>query len=275
MTGDDSHADHGLDIRPMALGKLRPPAEPTVRAAACVAVAYYLTAELGAALAFPSAPVSLLWAPNAILLAALVLAKRRYWWVYLATVLPAHLLAQLPNVAPEVVVIQYVVNCSTALIGAFALSAFAPDAGRFNTVKAAIGLIAFGALLASVSTSILLAAAFLALGLIRNFWVTVFARALTNAFAILTLVPLIVRAATWIRSGGRPVPAMRAAEGCLLFVTLAAVGITVFAAPTIGLTDSQAILYAPLPILLWAAMRLASWGRAARSCYWERSQPGE
>jgi PAS domain S-box-containing protein len=255
MTEDDSRADHELDIRPLALGKLQPPAEPTIRAAASVAVAYYLTAELGAALAFPSAPVSLLWAPNAILLAALVLAKRKYWWVYLAMVLPAHLLAQLPNVSPEVVVIQYVVNCSTALIGAFALSAFAPDAGRFNTVKAAIGLIAFGALLASVSTSILLAAAFLALGMIRNFWVTVFARALTNAFAILTLVPLIVRAAAWIRSGGRPVPVMRAAEGCLLFVMLAAVGIVVFAAPTIGLTESQSILYAPLPFLLWAAMR--------------------
>jgi PAS domain S-box-containing protein len=122
-------------------------------------------------------------------------------------------------------------------------------------LRAAIGLIAFGALLASVSTSILMAAAFLAIGMIHNFWVTVFARALTNAFAILTLVPLIVRAATWIRTGGHPVPAMRAAEGCLLFVTLAAVGITVFAAPAIGLTDSTAILYAPLPILLWAAMR--------------------
>jgi PAS domain S-box-containing protein len=255
MSGDDSHADHGLDIRPIALGKLQPPAEPTVRAAACVAVAYYLTAELGAALAFPSAGVSLLWAPNAILLAALVLAKRKHWWVYLAMVLPAHLLAQLPNVPLAVLGIQYVVNCSTALIGAFALSAFAPDAGRFNSVRAAIGLIAFGALLAPVSTSILLAAAFLALGRIDNFWVTVFARALTNAFAILTLVPLIVRAAAWIRTGGHPVPAMRAAEGCLLFVMLAATGITVFAAPAIGVTDSPAILYAPVPLLLWAAMR--------------------
>jgi PAS domain S-box-containing protein len=255
LSGDDSRAEDGQDIRPIAIGKLQPPEEPTVRAAACVAVAYYLAAELGAALAFPSASVSMLWAPNAILLAALVLAKRKSWWVYLAMVLPAHLLAQLPDVPLRIVAIQYIVNCSTALIGAFALSAFSPDAARFNTLKAAIGLIAFGALLASVSTSILLAAAFLALGVIDSFWVTVFARSLTNAFAILTLVPLIVRAANWIRTGGRPVPAMRAAEGCLLFVTLAAVGIAVFAAPVIGLTDSPAILYAPLPMLLWAAMR--------------------
>src|SRR5271170_5299274 len=48
--------------------------------------AYFLAAHLGRWLAFPFAPVSALWAPNAILLAALLLAPGRRWWRYLLAV---------------------------------------------------------------------------------------------------------------------------------------------------------------------------------------------
>ena len=60
------------------------------------ALAYVLAAKAGAWLAFPSAPVSAFWAPNAILLAALLLTRRERWWLYLLAVLPFHFLVQLP-----------------------------------------------------------------------------------------------------------------------------------------------------------------------------------
>ena len=88
--------------------------------ALALAAGYYATAQLGESLAFPLAPVSALWLPNALVMGALLLAPRRFWWFYLVAVLPAHLLVQLP--LPDVtivrVVIQYVLNCGTALIGA-------------------------------------------------------------------------------------------------------------------------------------------------------------
>ena len=59
----------------------------TLLAAAAVAVSYAATAWLGHAYIFPGARVSALWLPNAILLAALLLAPRRDWWIYLAFVL--------------------------------------------------------------------------------------------------------------------------------------------------------------------------------------------
>src|SRR5262249_49807457 len=49
----------------------------TLLAAAGVAVAYAATAWLGTAYIFPGARVSALWFPNAILLAALLLSRRR------------------------------------------------------------------------------------------------------------------------------------------------------------------------------------------------------
>ena len=105
-----------------------------VLGAVAVAGGYYATAQLGAALQFPSAPVSALWFPNALLLGALLLAPRRYWWVYLLAVLPAHLLAQLPlpDVTTARVLVQYVLNIGTALIAAFALTHHATEPLRFD-----------------------------------------------------------------------------------------------------------------------------------------------
>src|SRR5277367_3378867 len=250
-----SHTAH--DESSAGAGWIRQPSGRVLRGAGVTAVAYYLTAQLGAALTFPETAVSMLWAPNAILLAALVLAKRKDWWVYLVLVLAAHFLAllTLPGAYIAQASIQYVVNCSTALIGAFGLFALAPETRRFDRVRPVLVLIAFGAILGPVTTSILMAAAFVAFAGSDTLWNTAYSHALTNAFAVLTLVPLIVHAADWIRGGGRSVPPLRAAEACLLTVTLATAGILVFASPPLGPADSFAILYAPLPMLLWAALR--------------------
>src|SRR5262245_12927243 len=69
---------------------------------ACVALgaAYYFFAKLGKVLAFPSAPVSALWAPNAILFGAFLLVPPRRWWIFLLAVLPAHVLAQISTTPP-------------------------------------------------------------------------------------------------------------------------------------------------------------------------------
>src|SRR3954469_11141965 len=83
--------------------------------------AYFLTAEFCARISFPSAPVSVLWAPNAILLAALALARPRSWWLYLATVLVAHFIAQWPVWPSVQVVVQFFANCGVAVFGAAAL----------------------------------------------------------------------------------------------------------------------------------------------------------
>src|SRR5213083_877200 len=65
-----------------------------------VAAAYYAGAHVGFLLRFPGSPLSIIWPPNAILLAALLLVPTRQWWVLLLAVLPAHLLVEAPNVVP-------------------------------------------------------------------------------------------------------------------------------------------------------------------------------
>src|SRR6187402_1944188 len=66
-------------------------------AAILVFAGYYLGAKIGFALTFHPHPVSVLWPPNAILLAALLLAPQRSWWVVLLAAFPAHWLVQLQS----------------------------------------------------------------------------------------------------------------------------------------------------------------------------------
>src|SRR5262245_51976630 len=65
-----------------------------------VGMAYYMGAKLGFALTFHPYPVSVLWPPNSILLAALLLIPRRDWWRVLAVVLPFHWFVQTQSSVP-------------------------------------------------------------------------------------------------------------------------------------------------------------------------------
>ena len=56
----------------------------------CVFVGYYLGAKVGFALTFHPYPVSVLWPPNSILVAALLLTPPRIWWFVLLAAFPAH-----------------------------------------------------------------------------------------------------------------------------------------------------------------------------------------
>src|SRR6266508_4458046 len=90
--------------------------------ALCLAVltgcGYYLGSVLGFALTFQPHPVSVLWPPNSIVLAALLLTPVRVWWVILLAAFPAHLAVQLQsNVPPMMILCWFISNACEALIG--------------------------------------------------------------------------------------------------------------------------------------------------------------
>src|SRR5437870_4603666 len=88
-------------------------------AAALVCVGYFFGARIGFAFTIHPSPVSTLWPPNSILLAALLLAPTRAWAILLLAAFPAHLAIQLANHIPlPMILLWFVRNCSQALIGA-------------------------------------------------------------------------------------------------------------------------------------------------------------
>ena len=219
------------------------------------ALAYVLAAKAGAWLAFPAAPVSALWAPNAILLAALLLARRERWGVYLLVLLPFHVGVQWPDAPLVQVAIQYAANCAEAVLGAWALLQLCPYPRRFDRLRSVSVLIFFAGFITPLATSLLMGLAFRLAGIAADFWLTVAARTITNTFAIVALVPLIVHAVTGLRTGAKPVPVWRIVEAVALGAALTAVCVLVFALPVAAGSTSVGWLFAPLPLLAWATIR--------------------
>jgi len=80
---------------------------------------YYLGCKIGFALTFQPHPVSVLWPPNSVLVAALLLTPPRSWWLVLLAALPAHLAAQLQSDAPPLMIMcWFISNALEAVIGA-------------------------------------------------------------------------------------------------------------------------------------------------------------
>src|SRR5499433_4210627 len=90
-------------------------------AALAVCLGYFVGANIGFILRLPPATPSILWPPNSILTAALLMSPPRRWWIYLLAALPAHLVVELPVISPpSLVLVLFGTNCLEALIGATA-----------------------------------------------------------------------------------------------------------------------------------------------------------
>jgi signal transduction histidine kinase len=222
---------------------------------AATALAYLLSAILGEALAFPSAPVSALWAPNAILFAALLLAPVKRWWIYLAAILPGHVLAQVSDAPLSQIFVQYIVNSAEAMISAAALLRLETQPRRLGQLSAMTNLVLIGGIAAPLITSVAMALAFVPLGLTDDFWLTVVARTSTNTFATITLVPLIIHFAMRSERGWPHPNRRKLLEASFIGVCLAIVCVYVFVWPGVYDERAPALLYAPLPLLIWATVR--------------------
>lgn len=231
-----------------------------------VAIAYFVGAKIGFALTLQPHPVSVLWPPNAILLAALLLTRVRFWWVILLAAFPAHLAAQLQSsVPPTMILCWFISNSCEALIGAGCVRYLVDHPVRFDRLRN-VGIFCFFVALVGPFLSSFLDAGFVTL----NQWGQASygqvwrIRFTSNVLAALTLVPFIV---TWCGDGiswlGR-IRRVRVLEGALLVLGLLSVNAIVFY--KLGPTADFALLYLPLPFLIWAAVRFGSRGASGAIC---------
>src|SRR5215210_4038757 len=92
----------------------------TTLAALLAAASYYVGSEVGFAVRFPSIPTSIVWPPNSILMAALMLVPPRRWWAYLLATLLAHILIQSQTAVPlPTMLFLFLTNAGEAALGAY------------------------------------------------------------------------------------------------------------------------------------------------------------
>src|SRR5213076_1686535 len=187
-----------------------------------VALAYYLGAKIGFALTFQPHPVSVLWPPNSILVAALLLTPPRVWGFILLAAFPAHWAAQLQShVPPLMILCWFISNSCEALIGAGLTRYLIGEPIRFTTLRN-VGIFCLCVVVIGPCLSSFLDAAFV----VWNNWghdtyrELIRIRLFSNALAALIVVPLVV---TWATSGIQSLRTGRLTrylEACVLFVGL-------------------------------------------------------
>ena len=225
-----------------------------------VFVGYYLAAKIGFALTFQPHPVSVLWPPNAVLVAALLLTPPRFWSFILLAAFPAHWAAQLQShVPPLMISCWFISNSCEALIGATLTRYLVGGPIHFKNLRN-VAIFCLCVVFAGPFLSSFLDAAF-----VRwndwgagSYWELIRIRLFSNVLAALIVVPLIVTWATEgvlvLRTAGRA----RLLEACLLLVGLLSISLAVLY--KLGPDADSALLFLTLPFLLWAAARFGSLG---------------
>jgi signal transduction histidine kinase len=229
-----------------------------------VAIVYYGATKVGFAFTPAERPISTFWPPNALLLATLLLAPRRTWWMFLLAVLPAHLIAQLQTGVPLATALGWFIgNTTEALIGASCISYFTNKTLLFESVRGVTIFLLFGVLLAPLATSFLDAAIVLGTGWGSHYWALWSARLFTNTVAELVIVPTVVlfglNGLSWIRKASP----LQYVEAGLLSVATVSIAVFAFGAAGGWRGNTPALIFIPLPFLLWAAVRFGSGGMHA------------
>ena len=221
---------------------------------------YYLGCKIGFALTFKPHPISVLWPPNSILVAALLLTPPRVWWFVLLAAFPAHWAAQLQGHVPPLMILGWFIsNSCEAVIGAGLMRYLVGRPIRFRTLRN-VGLFCLCVVFIGPFLSSFLDAAFVVWNHWGQdgYWELIRRRLSSNAISALIIVPLIV---TWVTNGVRPLRTAsrsRYLEACTVFLGLLAV--SYFVLYELRSEADLTLLFLPLPFLLWAAVRFGVLG---------------
>ena len=229
--------------------------------AALICAAYYLGALFSFALRVPSTRSSIIWAPNAVLLAVLVKTPPRTWWIWLVAALPAHLLAQARDVAPILLLLcPFFANVAQALLAALGMRRFMNSPTRLETLRDMAVFILVAVLIVPGLVSFACAWMFVAVGWESDYWTVALARFLNNIVTGLSVAPLCLAIAGGALTKLRRQQIWRYAEFAAVLLGLASV---LSIASGWQATESITFptrLHASLLFLIWAAVRFSPAG---------------
>jgi PAS domain S-box-containing protein len=216
----------------------------------------YLSTEIGFAHKIPPHNISALWPTGAILFSVLVMSPVRHWWVY---ILAAYFTSVINDARAgfSISAMWFIIaGVGEILIAAIGVRRFANGFRAFESPRSLVGYFAIAVVLAPFLSAFVGALA----GGAQGYWFYWRAWFLSEALAYLMLAPAIL---TWIgvaRTTRGKASLTRIIEACLIVCGLVAICVRVFMWPTAGAVSVPALVYLPLPLLLWAAVRFGPVG---------------
>ncbi len=251
-------------LRP--LGRIRPSgfAWPDGRAIAdyagrmlAVFAVCYLAIQVGHGTKLPNG-IAALWPESAILVAILVASPLRYWWGFLPASYATYVAdwTHMGFSGPDVV--YHVADTVKVLVAAFGIRFFAGGVRTLDTLPGLAHFVLIAGLLAP-GLSATVAGFANANHAYAHLWRTWF---FAEALTLLTVTPALL---AWINALRNPAPRMsrkRLGEALALAAGLLVVGGIVFTLTPQRDGSVAALVYLPLPFLLWAAVRFGPVGAA-------------
>jgi len=230
---------------------------------------YYVLAVVSMKLRFSTSGLSLLWPSNALLVATLVLTPKRRWWVYLLSVIPAHIAALSPyHLGLSWLAYQIAFNSVQAIACAVIIQRFRPGILYFETLKEVLIFLGVAVVVPGLANLVAIypivkvssRAALLAHNSPDGFlavWTSCWAN---NSASLIVFVPVILVCVTRGRDCIRSLSWRGVGEGALLTVLLTTFTFLAYGnVHTLG--DAVPTVYLiPMPFLIWAAVRFGPAG---------------
>ena len=223
---------------------------------------YYFATRIAWALCFPDSKVSLFFPPHAVLVSILLMVPTRQWWAYTLAAASTHFLATQLEHWPTLYALHCeafdAVKCVAAAAG---IRILIKSPIKALTLRDATIFILIAVVLVPFGTALWGAAFTVSNGFGTRYWIEWRNLGISNAVTAVVLVPAFLLGAyhlfvrrPWAASRGR------ALEAVFVGACTVAVGFFVFDTTAAGLDTSPALLYVPIPLLIWAALRFGLGG---------------
>ena len=225
---------------------------------------YYLATQIAWVLCFPDSKVSLFFPPHAVLVSVLLLVPTRHWWAYTLVAISGHFLATQQAHWP----FFYSLHCEAFdavqnVATAAGLRLFIKSPLNAVTRRDAIVFVLIAVVTVPFGTAFWGAAFTISNHFGTHYWVEWRNLGISNAVTAVVLVPAILFGVTRLSAPRINVTPARLIEAALLGANILTAGFFAFDKTSAGPDVMPVLLYAPIPLLIWAALRFGLGGVSA------------
>ena len=215
----------------------------------------HVSTEIGFAHKLPPHNISALWPTGAILLSVLVATPVRHWWAYTIAAYFTSVMNDARAGFPIAAILFVVAGILEIWFAALGVRRFAAGLRAFDSHRNLIAYILIAVVLGPFMSAFVAAFA----GTIHDYWFYWRVWFLSEAIAFLTLAPAIITGIWIATTAVKTFSVRRCVEAGVIGLALTAVCARVFNWPT-DEGSVPALVYLPLPLVLWAAVRFGPLG---------------
>ena len=229
-----------------------------------VGIGFYLSSKFGLALSFEPDHIAVFWPPNSIVIFTLFLVSPGHWWVYILAICPAYFFASHEAGYPVPrAILFFAANCVEIFIPAIIYKYKLHEIPRFNKLKDVACFVILAVVFPPLVSASL--SSFATFNESISYWAAWRVWFLGDLVGILILVPLFLTWADSIKNSFQNISNRSKIETIVLAFLLITVTQFSFGGKIGTPGNIPVLVYLPLPLLLWSAIRFGELGNSSSS----------